>query len=294
MKHILLIEDERDHAALIGRTLAEAVASYRISHVDNLAEGRTVVSHGLPDLALVDCRLPDGNGDEFVAWAAGRFPVILLTAFGNERTAVEAIKAGALDYIIKSPETFADMAHLVERALREWTNVRERQQAESRLEAINHLLATMGPNFVENASRLITLLAREIGAQFAFYSQVGGARLCAVAEWHVEKHLSGCVTCNCAACAEALNYAAGQLRHVSVAQANPLADPITLCAADRHPVPLFQPVLPSQRRRPPAAGHLCRRAGWRRKPQAHRRRITRQRRTLPANRADGQRRHLGH
>ena len=234
MKHILLIEDEKDHAALIQRTLAGAGTSYRISHVDSLAAGQALVGQGLPDLALVDCRLPDGSGDEFVAWAAGRFPVILLTAFGNERTAVEALKAGALDYIIKSPETFADMAHLVERALREWTNVRERLQAESRLEAINHLLATMGPNFVENASRLITLLAREIGAQFAFYSQVGGARLCAVAEWHVEKHLSGCVACNCAACADALNYAAGQLQHVSVTKNNPLADPITLCAAEQH------------------------------------------------------------
>ena len=54
-----------------------------------------------PDLALVDYRLPDGSGDEFVIWAADRFPVILLTAFGNERTAVEAMsRAGALDYVI--------------------------------------------------------------------------------------------------------------------------------------------------------------------------------------------------
>ena len=43
--------------------------------------------------------------------------------------------------------------------------MRERKQAESRLEAINHLLATMGPNFSENVGRLITLLAREIGAE---------------------------------------------------------------------------------------------------------------------------------
>ena len=104
---ILLIEDEKDHAALIQRSLAGEGKPYRVSHVDSLAAGRAWVGRELPDLALVDCRLPDGNGDEFVTWAAGRFPVILLTAFGNERTAVEAIKAGALDYVTKSPEAFA-------------------------------------------------------------------------------------------------------------------------------------------------------------------------------------------
>ena len=155
MKHILLIEDETDHADLIQRALAEAVPPFKISLAENLAAARALAARELPDLALVDYRLPDGSGYEFVAWAADRFPVILLTAFGNERTAVEAIKAGALDYVIKSPEMFADVAHLVERSLREWKNQHERKQADSRLEAINHLLATMGPDFTGNIARLI-------------------------------------------------------------------------------------------------------------------------------------------
>ena len=234
MRHILLIEDERDHADLIRRALAGSSLHCRISHVVTLAEGRSLASQDLPDLALVDYRLPDGSGNEFVVWAGDRFPVILLTAFGNERTAVEAIKAGALDYVIKSPEMFADVTHLVERALRDWRNLHERKQAESRLEAINHLLATMGPNFVENVSRLVTLLAREFGAQFAFYSQISGAKLIAVAQWHVDMNLSGCVRCGCAACAEALNYAAGQLQHVNSARGNPLADPFTLTVTETH------------------------------------------------------------
>ena len=234
MRHILLIEDEKDHADLIRRTLSHASPPCRISHAETLAAGRALAEQDLPDLALVDYRLPDGSGDEFVAWTADRFPIVLLTAFGNERTAVEAIKAGALDYVIKSAEMFADVAHLVERALRDWKNQHERKQAESRLEAINHLLATMGPNFVENVSRLITLLAREFGAQFAFYSQISGNRLCAVAQWHVDTQLAGCVRCGCSACAEALNYAAGQLQHLRTAQGNPLTDPITLRLSETH------------------------------------------------------------
>ena len=129
MKHILLIEDETDHADLIQRALADIKKPYKVSWVENLAAARALAAQQLPDLALVDYRLPDGSGYEFVNWAADRFPVILLTAFGNERTAVEAIKAGALDYVIKSPEMFADVGHLVERSLREWKNLHERKQA---------------------------------------------------------------------------------------------------------------------------------------------------------------------
>ena len=221
MKHILLIEDETDHADLIQRALAEAVPPFKISLAENLAAARALAARELPDLALVDYRLPDGSGYEFVAWAADRFPVILLTAFGNERTAVEAIKAGALDYVIKSPEMFADVAHLVERSLREWKNQHERKQADSRLEAINHLLATMGPDFTGNIARLIELLAQETGAQMVFYSQVSGKKLRTVAAWEVARHLPGCAKCGCSVCEKILQYAAGHLQDVETARQNP-------------------------------------------------------------------------
>ena len=231
-RHILVVEDETGHVELIQRGLVGNPC--RLSSVGCLEDARRFLEHTTPDLALVDYRLPDGQGDAVVMLAAGRFPVILLTAFGNERTAVEAIKAGAQDYIVKSPEMFADVAHLVERSLREWQNIQERKRAEARLGTINELLATMGPNFAENARRLIALLAREIGAQFAFYNQVSGKKLSAVAEWHVGKHLSDCLHCSCPACTEALNYAAGHLLHVAAVRDNPLADAISLHLAEHH------------------------------------------------------------
>ena len=62
MTHILLIEDERDHADLIRRALTSSQLPCRISHVTTLAEGRSLAGQDLPDLALVDYRLPDGSG----------------------------------------------------------------------------------------------------------------------------------------------------------------------------------------------------------------------------------------
>jgi DNA-binding response OmpR family regulator len=74
MRHILLIEDEKDHADLIRRALANATSPCRISHVETLSAGRALAEQDPPGLALVDYRLPDGSGDEFVRWSADRFP----------------------------------------------------------------------------------------------------------------------------------------------------------------------------------------------------------------------------
>ncbi|MBM3306366.1 MAG: HD domain-containing protein, partial [Candidatus Aminicenantes bacterium] len=56
-----------------------------------------------------------------------------MTSFGNEQTAVAAMKAGAIDYLVKSPETFAQISHTISRALRAWNGLQERRRAEERL-----------------------------------------------------------------------------------------------------------------------------------------------------------------
>jgi PAS domain S-box-containing protein len=234
MKRILLIEDESDHAELISRALMDSRLDCRISHARNLAAAREALEVSLPDLALVDYRLPDGCGDEFVKWADGRFPVILLTAFGNERTAVETIKAGALDYIVKSPEMFADVAHLVERSLREWENLHERKRAESRLEAITDLLSTMGPDFVSNTQRLIELLGRETGAKMVFFADGRGKKLVTVAALRAAETLPGCGECGCAACKKVLDYAAGHYQDVEDARSNLDPQAVVYLSSEKH------------------------------------------------------------
>jgi PAS domain S-box-containing protein len=234
MKHILIVEDEADHAELIRRSLLQSGSGYEVTCLGRLDEAEKFISQITPSLALVDYRLPDGHGDSFVTVAAGRFPVILLTAYGNERTAVEAIKAGALDYIVKSPEMFADVVHLVERALREWHNLQERKQAEARLEAINELLATMSADFAGNVDRLITLLAREIGAQMVFYNQLNGKKLRNVSGWQVAAHMPECARCQCAACQETLAYAAGHLLRVGEFQLNPELETLAVQSGPQH------------------------------------------------------------
>jgi two-component system, cell cycle sensor histidine kinase and response regulator CckA len=55
---------------------------------------------------------------------------VVLTSHGDEQTAVRAMRSGALDYVVKSPEALAGLAHTVGRALREWRLVESRRAAE--------------------------------------------------------------------------------------------------------------------------------------------------------------------
>src|SRR3546814_17572921 len=59
------------------------------------------------DLCLTDMRLPDGSGLELISDISTRFPntpVAMITAFGNVEAAVEALKAGAFDFVAKPLE----------------------------------------------------------------------------------------------------------------------------------------------------------------------------------------------
>ena len=132
---ILLVEDDQDHAELIQRAFESSDHSYRLRVVGTLNEARSALSSSPPSLVITDLMLPDGRGVELIHSESEKaaFPVIVLTSFGNENVAVEAIKAGALDYVVKSQETLADMPHIAQHALREWEQLTGLKQAEAAL-----------------------------------------------------------------------------------------------------------------------------------------------------------------
>jgi len=97
-----------------------------------------------PNIAVMDLNLPDGRATEVLTYPpeAGPFPILVMTSYGNEQVAVEAIKAGALEYVVKSPEAFTDMPHTIAHALHEWNLLQERKRAEEALEFKNIILVT--------------------------------------------------------------------------------------------------------------------------------------------------------
>lgn len=134
-KQVLLVEDDFGHAELIRRAFNSRIFQTEVKRVRSLREAQTAVAESVPDLAIVDLLLPDGKGIEFLTMAGpdAPYPVIIMTSHGDEQIAVEAIKAGALDYVVKSEVTLLQMPHIANRALREWSHIQERKEAEDLL-----------------------------------------------------------------------------------------------------------------------------------------------------------------
>lgn len=137
---ILLVEDEEPHAELIRRAF-ERKHEYRIRMAVTVGDARRLITNAKPNLILTDLMLPDGRGIELLQpQKQATPPLILLTSHGDETVAVEAMKAGALDYVVKSPETLASMPSIAARALREWGLVQDRRRAE---EAMRRMVASL-------------------------------------------------------------------------------------------------------------------------------------------------------
>lgn len=126
---ILLVEDDNNHSELIRLSLSDAPEAYRLEIAATLAAARDIIHEQIPDLIITDYRLPDGKGIELLTDTDETFPLIVMTAQGNEQLAVETLKSGVLDYLVKSAELFAGIPGIVRHSLREWSLLQEKKRA---------------------------------------------------------------------------------------------------------------------------------------------------------------------
>ncbi|WP_147653595.1 sigma-54-dependent transcriptional regulator [Vulcaniibacterium gelatinicum] len=113
----LIVDDERDIRELLVLTLGRM--GLRTDTAATLAEARAQLASRHYDFCLTDMRLPDGSGIELVAEISQKHPntpVAMITAFGRVETAVEALKAGAFDFVSK-PVDLNVLRGLVKHAL---------------------------------------------------------------------------------------------------------------------------------------------------------------------------------
>ena len=113
---ILIVDDEK----VIRRSLEEALImeGYDIFTASSGKEAMSIVKNHMPDLMLIDLRLPDGDGLSFMTEAtriAKDLGVIVITGYGNVETAVQAMKLGAFDYLNK-PLNLEEMKVIVQKA----------------------------------------------------------------------------------------------------------------------------------------------------------------------------------
>jgi len=119
MKHsILVVDDERSVRSSLKRALGDA--GYEVEAVDSVAGGLAALRNSPPDVLISDLRLPDGSGlqvlQEVRALDCGT-QTILITAYGDIHEAVEAMKAGAGDFL-KKPYELEELLLAVRSAVR--------------------------------------------------------------------------------------------------------------------------------------------------------------------------------
>ncbi|HET7557745.1 MAG TPA: sigma-54 dependent transcriptional regulator [Rhodanobacteraceae bacterium] len=115
---VLVIDDERDIRELLSITLGRM--DLNVDAAANVAEAKRLLSEQAYDLCFTDMRLPDGTGQELIELIARQYPdtpVAMITAYGNVEAAVDALKAGAFDFVSK-PVDINMLRRMVQTALR--------------------------------------------------------------------------------------------------------------------------------------------------------------------------------
>jgi two-component system response regulator PilR (NtrC family) len=118
LQHALIVDDEPDIRELLEITLNRMNLDTKAAAT--VAEARSLFErHGF-DLCLTDMRLPDGNGIELIDHIQKHYPdvpVAVITAYGSMDTAIQALKAGAFDFVSK-PIDLPILRDLVQSALK--------------------------------------------------------------------------------------------------------------------------------------------------------------------------------
>jgi DNA-binding NtrC family response regulator len=118
MSTILIIDDDDQLRMSFEKLLLEE--GYEVKSAASGEAGRKVISSDLPDLVILDMRLPGMNGLETlqaIHQIEFKLPVVIMTAFGTTETAIEATKLGAFDYILK-PFEIPEMLLVIKEALK--------------------------------------------------------------------------------------------------------------------------------------------------------------------------------
>ena len=116
MHSVLIVDDDRIARYGMRRALE---SSYRVLEAESAAAARILLAAENPDLILLDIEMPEENGLDFlraVKDGGDARPVVMITAYGSEKIAVQAMKGGAYDYLPK-PFEVDELRLVVEKAL---------------------------------------------------------------------------------------------------------------------------------------------------------------------------------
>jgi two-component system nitrogen regulation response regulator GlnG len=167
---VLIVDDEKDFCDILFLVVKKAGFTALVAHDGEMA--LEMVRQGLPDIVLLDVRMPGMDGIEVLKRAKkmdARLPILMITAYSGVHDAVEAIKEGAYDYLPKPLDNNALLQKIR-------TAISERRVLSKKTEpngksglTLGELKRLMGPS--ANVDRLISDLNLVAGSNFSVVIQ---------------------------------------------------------------------------------------------------------------------------
>ena len=118
---VLIVDDDAQDQSMFRLLLQKVNPEVTVLEADNVSQGFDLYTSEKPDCVLLDYRFPVLNGFWFLKRLIGDYgdliPIIILTGQGNESLAVEAMKIGAQDYLVKNKITPASLYRAVINAI---------------------------------------------------------------------------------------------------------------------------------------------------------------------------------
>lgn len=149
-KKILLVEDETSLRELLSKILS--LEGFKVLSAADVAEGLDIINSEDIHLLITDVMLPDGNGIELMRQVKSSYPfteVIVLTAYGNVKDGVKAMKLGAFDYITKG-DGDEKLPLVATKALERAVMNRQLNELEMRIESKSSFAKIIGKSLIIN------------------------------------------------------------------------------------------------------------------------------------------------
>jgi GAF domain-containing protein/nitrogen-specific signal transduction histidine kinase/ActR/RegA family two-component response regulator len=161
---LLLVEDDEVDRRAYRRWLDAVEPGYQYTLAASLAEAQALLAANRFDAIISDYNLGDGTAFDLFE-RANQSPLIVVTGVGDETIAVEAIKAGAADYLIKDSQRhyLQMLPRIINKAVQHAKAVAARQRAENRSGAFANLAQLLNPiTSPKEAAKVIVAVADQL------------------------------------------------------------------------------------------------------------------------------------